>query len=70
MTALAHGANFSAMGTMVIVMVVSLVVITTSAYFFLLIFYPEWIGITGKSAHKTLEEHKEGTPVDDSDMMS
>ena len=42
----------------------------TSAYFFLLIFYPEWIGITGKSAHKTLDEHKEGSHADDSDVLS
>jgi hypothetical protein len=52
------------------IMVASLVVVTTSAYFFLLIFYPEWIGITGKSAHKTLDEHKEGSRADDSDMLS
>jgi hypothetical protein len=58
------------MDAMVVVMVVSLVVVTTAAYFFLLIFYPEWVGITGKSAHKTLEEHKEGSHADDSDMMS
>jgi hypothetical protein len=57
------------MGTLAVVMVVSLVVITSAAYGYLLLFHPEWIGITGKSAHKTLDEHKEGSKVDDKDIL-
>jgi len=50
-------------------MVVFLVVVTTAAYFYLLIYHPEWVGITGNSARKTLEEHKEGSTVDDKDFL-
>ena len=35
-----------------------------------MIWYPEWVGITGKSAHETLAEHQEGAPVDDSDIFA
>jgi hypothetical protein len=37
-----------------------LVVVTTAVYFVLMIFFPEWVGITGRSAKATLDEHKEG----------
>jgi hypothetical protein len=57
------------MGTAALVMVVFLVVITTAAYFYLLFFHPEWVGITGKSALETLEEHKEGSTVEDKDSI-
>jgi hypothetical protein len=50
-------------------MVFGLVFFTTAAYFYLLICHPEWVGITGKSGHKTLEEHREGSTVDDSDFL-
>lgn len=39
-------------------------------YLLLMIFYPEWVGITGKAAHKTLAEHQEGSKVDDRDIFS
>ncbi|MGZ3723421.1 MAG: hypothetical protein ACXVA9_10850 [Bdellovibrionales bacterium] len=57
------------MGTLATVMVIGLVVTTTGFYFYLFLFHPEWIGITGKSAHKTLNDHKEGSQVDDSDII-
>lgn len=40
------------------VLVGSLVVLGIGGYFFLMVFFPEWVGITGKDAMKTLEEHK------------
>jgi hypothetical protein len=43
-----------------IALIIFLVFVTTGAYFVLMFFYPEWVGITGKDAKKTLEEHKEG----------
>jgi hypothetical protein len=51
------------------IMVVTLVVAGFGSYIFLMIFYPEWVGITGKAAHKTKDEHKEGSTVDDSDFF-
>ena len=39
-------------------------------YLLLMIFYPEWVGITGKAAHKTLAEHQEGSQVNDNDLFS
>lgn len=30
-------------------------------YAFLMIYFPEWVGITGKSALETIEGHKEGS---------
>jgi len=41
-------------------MVFFLVIFTTGVYFVLMIFFPEWVGITGRSAKKTLDEHQEG----------
>lgn len=53
-----------------IVIVLILVALGFGSYIFLMIFYPEWVGITGKAAHKTLSEHREGSNVDDSDIFS
>lgn len=53
-----------------VVLMLLLVFAGTCGYFFLMFFYPEWVGITGKSAHQTLSEHVEGTQVDDSDPFS
>jgi len=39
-------------------------------YIFLMIFYPEWVGITGKNAQKNLEDHKEGAQVSDPKLFS
>jgi hypothetical protein len=49
--------------------VLLLLVLGFGSYIFLMIFYPEWVGITGKSAKKTMSEHKEGSQVDDSDVF-
>lgn len=48
---------------------VFLIVISLLAYVVLMIFFPEWVGITGKSAKKTLEEHKEGSHAEDSEWF-
>ncbi len=40
------------------------------SYLILMIFFPEWVGITGKSAKKTLDEHIEGSEAKDSDWFS
>ncbi len=55
--------------TLIAVIVVVLVTVSFGSYIFLMIFHPEWIGITGKSAHKTMDEHKEGSDADDSDFF-
>ncbi len=53
-----------------VVLMLLLVFLGVGGYVFLMIFYPEWVGITGKSAHHTMSEHREGTRVDDSDPFS
>ena len=50
--------------------VAGLVTTGFGAYIALMIYFPEWVGITGKAAHKTIDEHKEGSQVDDSDPFS
>lgn len=57
------------METAIAITVGTLVVLGLASYVFLMIFYPEWVGITGKSAHKTKDEHREGSQVDDSDFF-
>jgi len=52
------------------IVVVTLVVLGFGTYLFLMIFYPEWVGITGKEALKNMREHEEGSQVDDSDIFS
>ncbi len=49
---------------------VGLVAFGFASYIFLMIFFPEWVGITGKEALKNLAEHQEGSKVDDSDPFS
>ncbi len=39
-------------------------------YIVLMIFFPEWVGITGKEALRTINEHQEGAKVDDRDIFS
>lgn len=53
-----------------IVVVVLLVALGFGGYLFLMLYYPEWVGITGASAHKTIAEHQEGSSVDDTDPFS
>ncbi len=53
-----------------IAIVVFMVVSGFGAYLYLMIRHPEWVGITGDSARKTMDEHQEGVPVDDSDPFS
>lgn len=51
------------------VVVLILVALGFGAYLFLMIFYPEWVGITGRAARKTMSEHEEGSRVDDRDFF-
>lgn len=48
-----------------LVVVLSLMALGVAAYFFLMIFYPEWVGITGPQAKRTLQEHEEGSTSQD-----
>ncbi|MBC7466014.1 MAG: hypothetical protein H7256_08475 [Bdellovibrio sp.] len=34
-------------------------------YAFLMVYFPKWVGITGKSAFETIEGHKEGSQNND-----
>lgn len=52
------------------IVVLFLVVLGFGSYIFLMIFYPEWVGITGKDALKNINDHQEGSNVDDSDIFS
>jgi len=60
----------AAMETAGILLVIFLVVAGFGTYVYLMIYHPEWVGITGKEAHKTLGEHVEGSSVDDSDFFA
>ena len=55
--------------TLIAILVIGLVTVSFGGYVYLMLFHPEWVGITGKSAHKTLDEHKEGSHTDDSDFF-
>lgn len=55
------------LGTLIVLF---LVIAGFLGFLFLMIFFPEWVGITGKSAEKTNAEHVEGAEVDDSDVFS
>jgi hypothetical protein len=46
-----------------------LVVASIFFYVFLMIFYPEWVGITGKNAKKFIDSHKEGTHSEESSFF-
>jgi hypothetical protein len=52
------------------ILVIFLVFMAVATYFILMIFYPEWVGISGKSAKKSLDEHKEGSHAEESDFLS
>lgn len=58
------------MGPAAIFFFIFLVAFGFGTYIFLMIFYPEWVGITGREARKTMDEHREGSKVDDSDPFS
>lgn len=45
--------------------VVFLIVLGFGSYIFLMLFYPEWVGITGASGKKTMNEHAEGSVAKD-----
>ncbi|MBX3040368.1 MAG: hypothetical protein KF789_06625 [Bdellovibrionaceae bacterium] len=47
------------------IIVISLMALAVIAYFLLMIFYPEWVGITGPEAKRTLDEHIEGSDSKD-----
>jgi hypothetical protein len=53
-----------------VILVIFLVALGFGSYIYLMIFHPEWVGITGKSAKKTIREHEEGSTVDDSDFFT
>lgn len=52
-----------------VIFFILLVAFGFGAYIFLMLFFPEWVGITGKEAHKTMAEHQEGSKADDSDFF-
>lgn len=54
----------------VAIIVVSLIVIGVLSYFVLMIFFPEWVGITGKSAHRVNDQHVEGSESKDVDFIN
>lgn len=53
-----------------VIIILVLLFLGFGGYIFLMIFFPEWVGITGKAAHKTMDEHREGSQVDDRDIFS
>lgn len=57
------------MDVAIVILVVFLVALGFGTYLYLMIFHPEWVGITGKSAKKTLDEHKEGSQSEDSGLL-
>lgn len=64
-----RGMEISVLESSIIVVLV-LVFLGFGSYIFLMIYYPEWVGITGDSAHKTMSEHREGSQADDSDFFA
>lgn len=57
------------MGEAAVFFFIGLVTFGFVTYVILMLFFPEWVGITGKEAKKTLAEHQEGAPVDDADFF-
>lgn len=43
------------------IVVISLIAVLTVGYFVLMVFFPEWVGMSGKVAQKIREEHQENT---------
>ena len=58
------------MDTAGIILVLVLLGLGFGGYIFLMLFFPEWVGITGQSAKKTIAEHQEGSQADDRDPFS
>lgn len=52
-----------------VIFFILLVAFGFAAYIFLMLFFPEWVGITGKEATKTMAEHQEGSKADESDFF-
>lgn len=40
-----------------------------AAYLLLMIYYPEWVGISGKGHQKIVDEHQEGSKSEDPDYF-
>lgn len=51
------------------IVVVILIVLGLVSYFVLMLFFPEWVGITGKAAHKVNDAHVEGSKSEDIDFV-
>lgn len=58
------------MGTLIIIGGVVVGFVSIFAYALLAIFYPEWVGITGKVAHNAEQSHQEGTETKPSDSFT
>lgn len=55
----------------IIGLVVTLVFLGIGAYIFLMLYFPEWVGITGKKAHETLNQHQQGSEAkQDIDLLN
>ncbi len=53
-----------------VILVIVLVTLGLASYIYLMIYHPEWVGITGKSAKKTINEHQEGSIAEDLEPFS
>jgi hypothetical protein len=51
--------------TMIIIGAIAISFISLLVYAILAIFYPEWVGITGKIARQAEQSHQEGTETGD-----
>jgi hypothetical protein len=56
--------------TTTILVLIAVIALFFFAYIFLMIFYPEWVGITGKSAMKNLDDHKQDSQPEDPAFFS
>ncbi|WP_413291239.1 hypothetical protein [Bdellovibrio sp. HCB337] len=50
------------MGTIIIIGGIAIGVLSIIIYALIAIFYPEWVGITGKVARSAEKSHEEGSP--------
>ena len=41
----------------------AIVFLLTIGYFFLMVFYPEWVGMSGKDTQETIDSHKDDSKV-------
>lgn len=46
------------MSTLVLIVVGLTIVLGLAGYLFLMIFFPEWVGITGKVARENMKSHE------------